>query len=345
MKNLKEDYYNLAFSHIYVEKAVSDHARTKTILSRFPTAAVIEIDHYKDIFCRRGQNYGRQHRAQKLILAEKKGNLIYRGAPVCQNFGNEHFYYTSCIMNCIFDCEYCYLKGMYPSANIVIFVNLEDFFEEAQRLLKRRPLYLCVSYDTDLNALEPIAGYAGAWCDFASGKDNLKIEVRTKSANQKFFCEREPSDNVIFAFTLSPAAFADAYEHYVPPLSERIACVKKAVQRGFLVRLCFDPVIYLPGWQRDYQEILNEVFAAVDPAEILDVSVGSFRIAKDYLKNMRRQMPDSAVVWFPYQTDDGYCHYPDSLMRQMEQYLYFELEQWIGKEKIFLWNEVQKQQL
>lgn len=34
-------------------------------------------------------------RAQNLILAAKHGELLYPGAPVCQNFGNEHFYYTS----------------------------------------------------------------------------------------------------------------------------------------------------------------------------------------------------------------------------------------------------------
>ena len=31
----------------------------------------------------------------------------------------------------------------------------------------------------------------------------------------------------------------------------------------------------------------------------IDVSVGSFRAPKDYLKKMRKQYPDSAVVQFP----------------------------------------------
>ncbi len=69
-------------------------------------------------------------------------------------------------MNCIFDCAYCYLKGMYPSANIVVFVNLEeDIFAEVERVLENHPLYLCVSYDTDLLALEPLIGFcAGMVC-------------------------------------------------------------------------------------------------------------------------------------------------------------------------------------
>ena len=52
MKNLKGEYYNAPFSHVYVEKEVRDHLRTKRILDRLPGAEVIEIDHYKDVFCR-----------------------------------------------------------------------------------------------------------------------------------------------------------------------------------------------------------------------------------------------------------------------------------------------------
>ena len=112
MKNLKEDYFNPFFSHIYIEADIKDHPRTKKILAQFPAATVVEISHYKDVFCRSKQNGALQHRSQNLILAARQGKLLYEGAPVCQSFGNQYFYYTSCAMNCIYDCEYCYLKGM-----------------------------------------------------------------------------------------------------------------------------------------------------------------------------------------------------------------------------------------
>ena len=86
------------------------------------------------------------------------------------------------MMNCVYDCEYCYLKGMYPSGNLVVFVNLEDFFDKTQELLKEHPVYLCVSYDTDLLAFESVLGYAGEWASFLKQNPNLQIEIRTKSA-------------------------------------------------------------------------------------------------------------------------------------------------------------------
>lgn len=339
MKNLKKDYFNPFFSHIYVEKRIRNHSRTQNILAQFPSASIIEIGHYKDVFCRSKQNISLQHSSQNLILAAKQGNLLYKGAMVCQSFGNPHFYYTSCMMNCVFDCEYCYLKGMYPSGNIVVFVNLEEIFAQVERMLNMHSLYLCVSYDTDLLALEEILGYVRQWCLFAEKHKNLKIEIRTKCVSQTYFKNVRPVSNVIYAFTLSPQAVIEAYEHYTPSLQKRIFCIKEVIQAGCPVRLCFDPMIYLPEWEKHYGDMLTQVCTGIDWNKIIDVSVGSFRISQDYLKKMRKQEPNSAVVWFPFQREDGYYHYPDVLMEKMERFLVTKLESKISKEKIFRWRK------
>lgn len=338
MKNLKDNYFNPFFSHIYVEKSVRNHVRTQKILTKFPSAEMIEIQHYKDVFCRSRQNHPLQHRSQKLILAARQGSLLYEGAPVCQSFGNQYFYYVSCVMNCIFDCEYCYLKGMYPSANIVVFVNLEDIFAEVERMLKNHPVYLCVSYDTDLLALEQIIGYAQEWYVFAAKHNNLKIEIRTKCANSSFVHSVTPTPRVIYAFTLSPQTVIEAFEHHTPSLTERLSCAAELIRAGCPVRLCFDPMIYVPDWQQHYEKMLEQIYHMIDMKKIVDVSVGTFRISQDYLKNMRKQEPDSAVIWFPFQKEDGYCHYPDELMEQMEYFLTQRLEEQIPKENIFRWR-------
>ena len=122
-------------------------------------AKTVYIEIITDIFNRRHQNFCAQKQAPALILAKKRGSLFIR-APRFARTLKSLFYYTSCIMNCIYDCEYCYLQGMYPSGNGGFFVNLEDIFAEVDKLLLKHPVYLCVSYDTDLLALEGIAGCA-----------------------------------------------------------------------------------------------------------------------------------------------------------------------------------------
>lgn len=335
LKNLRENYYNAAFSHIYVEKAVWEHPVTKKILKKFPNAVKIEIEHYKDIFCRPGQNIALQNQVPMLVIASKTGRLLYKGAPVCQSFGNEYFYYTSCVMNCIYSCDYCYLKGMYPSGNLVIFVNLEDIFAELEYILQEHKVYLCISYDTDLMALEDLTGFVEDWTKFCEKNPNLTIEIRTKCGRTDLWNRFMPKKNVIFAFTLSPEEIQQKYEHRTSSLTDRIKCADLAMKKGFLVRLCFDPVLYCPDWKVQYQEMLYQVFETLDMKNLYDVSIGSFRISQDYLKKLRKVMPDSAIVQFPFENDAGVYHYPKKLMAEMEQLLTCQLQKWLPKEKIF----------
>ena len=74
---------------------------------------------------------------------------------------------------------------MYGSGNVVIFVNLEDTFAEVEALLREHPVYLCVSYDTDLMAMDNLTGYVSRWAEFTKEHEDLTIEIRTKSFRNK----------------------------------------------------------------------------------------------------------------------------------------------------------------
>ena len=128
----KEDVVVNKFSHIYIEEEIKDSAMTKKITSFFPHASKIIIHDYRDVFNRKKQSHAQQKSSQNLILAKKKNDFLYSASPVCQSFDYANFYYTTTMMNCIYDCEYCFLKGMYPSGNLVIFVNIEDFLNEIE---------------------------------------------------------------------------------------------------------------------------------------------------------------------------------------------------------------------
>ena len=320
---------------LFIEEQIVTDQRVQRIREFFPELPAEEITHYKDIF-RRTHKEGEEGKA--LILAEKKGTLLYPGAPVCQDFGNHHFYYASNVMNCIYDCEYCYLKGMYPSDHMVVFLNLGDYFRETEELLKKHPVYLCISYDTDLLAIEKWTGLLEKWCDFAAGKKDLTIEIRTKSANTAFFEKAEPMENVIFAFTLSPDPVIEAFEHFTPSLHSRLSAIKRAMEKGFPVRLCFDPMLYCEDWKKTYGEMLDFVMEEIDPSEIRDISVGTFRLSQGYLSTMRKKAPESALIQYPYENTKGVYGYEKPLSEEMTEYLVSKIHKYLPQKKIFLWK-------
>jgi len=338
--DLHRKLYQPFFATVYAEHGIwTDEWQKK--LSKSP----IFINHYKDIFNRSHQDFAAQKKAPSLILAKKTGTLIYKGAPVCQSFGNEHFYYTSCMMNCIYHCDYCYLQGMYPSGHVVVFVNLEDYFAELEALLTKHPVYLCVSYDTDLLALEQTFSFVSKWLAFAAKHPDLTLEIRTKSGNPavfeplaKLFKDKDAmKTQIIFAWTVSPKSMCQTTEHGAASLPLRIKALQAAHDAGFSVRLCFDPMIFHAGWKESYSTLVDYIFSTISADILYDVSIGVFRISADYLKNMRKKRPDSAIIQYPYITEEGVAHY-GTLSEEMVHYLQTLLLDHLTADKIFIWN-------
>ena len=324
----------MRFTHIYVEERALDYPLAQSILEKLPDANVIKIRHYKDLFDRKRQNAVLQREHRSLIVAVREGNRVFEGAPVCQSFGNKNFYYASSMMNCPFDCEYCYLKGMYPSSNMVVFVNLEDYRADVEAKLAEGPMYVCASYDTDLIAMNSLTGHVDFWKDLARAHPDLLVELRTKAAVDI----TDNISNVIYAFTLSPEEVVSRYENSTAPVSARIKAAAKALKNGAAVRLCFDPIIKIPDYEAAYKRLIDETVSAIDPEKLTDVSVGTFRISSDYLNKMRKAYPDSEVAWYPYSIVDGVAQYEPETDRAMQEYVCALLENHIRREKIFTWN-------
>ena len=306
------------FDNVYVEKGIADDPETKRILERIGCEEPGLIEHYKDVF---DSGSVKSPEIRNLILAKNPGKHLYEGAPVCQSFGNEHFYYSPGVMNCIYDCEYCFLKGMYPGSDICIFTDLEETFSEIDSLLKEHPVYVCASYNTDLTALESITGYVRRWCEKAAETEGLSVELRSKCARTDIYGDLPVSDRVIFAFTLSPDEIRDRFEKGTPDLGARINALNAAMNAGFPVRICFDPMIYVRNWREIYSAMVEKVASETDLSKVRDISIGTFRISDQYLKNMRKKFGESAVAQYPYVNENGYYRYPDEVRNAMEDHI------------------------
>ena len=337
LENKNHNLFNNRFSHIYVEKKILNNKNTLEILSKFKDVKIIEIENYKEVFSSNNQDFHLQKLGQKLILASNKANMIYEGAVVCESFENDNFYYTSSIINCVYDCEYCYLQGVYSSGNIVIFVDIEKVFEEVEELYnKLKTLYLCISYDTDLLAIENICGFSEKWYYFIEDKKDLKIELRTKSGNIDKFLNLKPLDNFIIAFTLSPENLALKNEKYTASFKNRVKSIKKLQEKGWKVRICIDPLIYSDNFEKNYSQMIEYLFNEIDKEKVIDVSIGVFRISKEYLKKMRNQNQNSEILYYPFECIDGVYTYSDKTKSYMINFIKEQFLKYIDEKKIYI---------
>ncbi len=296
---------NLRFSHIYVEKRVKNEEYVKEILAKFPKAEIIEINHYKDRFNPYYQSFRAQKEAQSLILAKKEAPFIYEASDLIQK-QDINFFYTTPMLNCIYDCHYCFLQGMYPSSNLVLFTNFDDFFNETEKLYKKLGnMFLSISYDTDILAVENLFGVAKKWADFVKDKD-IKLELRTKAVNVDFPYQK----NLVFAFSLSPEIVIKKYEKFTPSLEARIKAVKKVIKKGFKPVIVFDPIIKVPNFKEVYREFLNKVFSEIDYKDIESIVYGTFRMNSTQFKIIKKQLL-SDIYYYPYNVKNGIVEYED----------------------------------
>ena len=107
---------------IYFEEDVGKHPRTLSIFDRFKSVRKIPIKRFGEVFNRRGQNFRIQKRNPSLILARKYNGHVLP-APDGFGIGGTKNFYFSHMYNCVYDCRYCFLQGMFASANYVLFVN------------------------------------------------------------------------------------------------------------------------------------------------------------------------------------------------------------------------------
>lgn len=315
----------VGFSHIYVEEAAAGYPDTARILSLFPDAVRIPIDDYKELFARPGQHFQLQKRSNKLILAVKKDKFLYRGSERINSFGDRHLYYNSLIRNCLYNCDYCFLQGMHPSAYIVAFVNGDDFFAAVDRHLATEPLYLSISYLTDLLGFEGLLPFCRRWIEFARTRPALTIEIRTKSDNYRALRDLVPPANVVLSWTMSPETIAARYERGTASFKNRLFAARSALTDGWRVRICFDPLLRVDGWREQYGGCIEELSRRLPADSIEGFSVGVLRMSPTHLKAMRAAGARSELLQHPLRVAGGVATYAAEEEEEMRNFVCREI--------------------
>lgn len=337
LKISNQNYTSETFSHIYIEKEALNYSLTNEITSKLNKSKIVYIDNYNEIFSRKNQNPFLQKLSLSLILAVNKGDFIYKGSPLCHDFEQQNFYYTNFIVNCLFDCDYCYLKGMNFSSHILFFVNLSDYFHELSRLLSEEgKLYLSISYDSDILLFEGIYPFLKEWIEFAKANPLITIEIRTKTTNYKKFLNYSPLENLIITWSISPQEVIAKYEKNTPSLERRLIAISKLLQKGWKINLALDPILYIgENWRDTYKEFLNLLSVNINLKKINAITLGVFRMPSDYLKRFKKFFK-SPISFFPYDTVNGVSSYPEELKSKMIEFVSSELEKIYDKRNIYI---------
>lgn len=334
---------------IYIEEAALDHPRTTSILMRFAKAEHIVIERYSEAFNSHAQNFRLQKKNPSLILAEKNNKRVL-STPIQYETGGGANYYFSHMLNCLYDCRYCFLQGMYRSANYLLFVNYEDFISDIKTVAKQHssdshPTWFFSGYDCDSLAMEPVTAFAD---EFLSAFENIPqavLELRTKSTQIRSLLKRQALQNVVVAYSLSPENIANAIEIGAPSVAKRIDALKKLQQAGWRIGLRFDPVIWHQEYQASYKDLIDQVFDALDPKAVDSVTLGGFRLPKGYYKTMRKLFPEHWLFSAGLEEADGMVAYQQQIEADMFDFIQHELSAHINQQQLYTYPSASSSQM
>lgn len=320
------------FSLVYIEEALLQHPRVE-LLTATARAPLVTCERYTQVFNRKAQNFRLQKHRPALILAKKHDGLVLP-APLGYGIGGKHNYYFSHMLNCLYDCRYCFLQGMYRSAHYVLFVNYEDFMQQMEQVLAQHPgqqVYFFSGYDCDSLAMEPVTEFAAGFLPWFERHPQAVLELRTKSTQIRGLMQRPALDNVVVAFSFTPAGVSGELEHKVPALEKRIQAMAKLQRLGWPIGLRLDPVIYCEDYKAQYRQLLERIFSVIDPAALHSVSLGGFRMPVPYFDNMKKLYPHEVLFAGKLQRSGKMYMYEQALEEQMLTYCEQLLMQYIDK--------------
>jgi DNA repair photolyase len=324
-------------STIYIEEEIATHPRTLEILERFPDTTKISCERYGEIFNRKSQNFRLQKKQPALILARKHKGLVLP-TPKQYGIGAEHNYYFSHMLNCLYDCRYCFLQGMFQSAHYILFVNYEDFTEEIQSTLTKHsdePVHFFSGYDCDSLALDPVTDFTSEFLPFFENNSQALLELRTKSTQIRSLLKREPIKNCVIAFSFTPDKIAQTLEHKAPDINKRLQAIIDLQEAGWQVGLRFDPLIYTKDYANEYNDLFNTIFSKIDPDLTHSVSLGTFRLPKDYFRKLEKLYPDEKLFASPLTEENNSISYPVEIRDDMLGFCKDVITKHITEDKFF----------
>ena len=295
---------------IYLETKAKSYSLTQRILAKCPSAQVLEIDHSKNIF---DKNIGTQQLEPAIILAVQDHIPIL---PVPANYGRpgkSFFFKTS--LNCIYDCEYCYLKANFKTQHSVIFVNYDEIKQKIQnQILSLReegyqwPISFYASNYSDIQGIDMLTEFNQTFIPFFEQFENVLMETRTKSPVINSILtanEWKPPINTEFSFSFNPEAIIRRYERGTAPLHARISAVKTLIAKGYKVGLRFLPLLPVQNYENLYRELLQKLRAEIDFTKVSSVFIASLIYNPGDFKQMQKKNPNSDLRSLVSPQDNG----------------------------------------
>lgn len=263
-----------------------------------------------------------------LILTRHKGNF-YKPCPGTLNYLCCLYKILNVGLNCPLSCNYCILQSYLEYPGLVIHANIEDLFLELDQLFRQYPeeiFRIGTGEFTDSLALDHLTELSTILVPYFSQQTKGFLELKTKTDNLANLERLDHQGHTIVAWSLNADTIVRHEEGKSPSLEKRLRAAQKAAAWGYKLAFHFDPIIYFPGWEKEYQQTIDQLFSMINPSCLTWISLGCFRFMPSLKAVIQEKVPQSKIIYEEFIKGlDGKMRYLEPLRAK----IYASMVSWI----------------
>ena len=295
---------------------------------------------YKNLHFVSVKNSGADFREGKRSVRQDR--ITGRLFDVCATFNKKYIccrvYVLRSVQNCPYECSYCFLQNYLTDGQMKYIDDLESLLKEVYQKTEAQPwrLFRIGTWELgDSLALERRTGQAVYLIKQFSHIENAVLELKTKSDVVDDILNLDHNSHTVVSWSQNTDYISRTEEHGTAPLERRLIAMKKVFEAGYLIGLHFDPMILYDGWQRDYSQLIRDIFSYISAERIAWISIGSLRFNPEMKRMIEIHYPHTGVTSQEMITgDDGKMRYVKPLRLEMYRHLYRELKNHIREDTL-----------
>ncbi len=202
--------------------------------------------------------------------------------------------------NCPMDCGYCFLQEyLADNPGFQVYANYTDAFDELERLRRKAPargIRVGTGELADSLAFDSLTGISRDLIEYFSRREDLTLELKTKTDEIENLLAIDPKGRTLVSWTLSPERVFHSTEHRTASPAARIEAARRVLEAGYRVAFHLDPIIAYEGAERDYLDLIGNLFDAIAPSQIALISMGGLRMTPALRAAARRRFPDDPML-------------------------------------------------
>jgi spore photoproduct lyase len=237
---------------------------------------------------------------RRLVIARRKTPFLMPCPAGSSKFACCGYLVLTLASNCPMDCSYCFLQEyLADNPAFQVYANLADSFDELDRLCanaRGRSFRVGTGELADSLAFDSLTGISRDLVEFFSTRENLTLELKTKTDEIVNLLDVDPRGRVLVSWTLSPDAVYRSSEHLTASPHARIAAARAVLDAGYRVAFHFDPLIAYSGAEHDYALLIEQLLDTISPKRISFISMGGLRMTPNLRSTARSRFPADPML-------------------------------------------------